>query len=173
MNQEKYSLIDTHTHLYFGQFEKDIDQVIERARQAGLQAIITVGIDLDTSRKCIELAETYPDVFAAVGIHPNDSTKFEDSTIEQLKKLSQHPKVVAIGEIGLDYYRDWAPVEIQQEAFRQQIRLAREIGLPIIIHNREALEDILKILKSEGTEGLQGVFHCFSNNREWAQQVLD
>ena len=166
-------LIDTHAHLYFNQFDEDRKQVIERAHDAGVTKIINIGIDIETSRQCIELAEQNDGLFAAVGIHPNDSTKLDDEALAELKKWAKHPKVVAIGEIGLDFYRDWAPVQTQESALRKQIDLAKEVGLPIVIHNREAGREILDILKSEGVDGLSGVFHCFSENQKIAEEILD
>ncbi|MFQ5675799.1 MAG: TatD family hydrolase, partial [bacterium] len=118
------------------------------------------------------LAEKYTGLFAAVGIHPNDSTKLDDSSLAALRELSRHNKVVAIGEIGLDFYRDYSPVEVQERAFREQIRLAREVDLPVVIHNREAGREIIDVLKSEGTNDLNGVFHCFSEDTEIANEVL-
>ena len=166
-------LIDTHAHLYFNQFDHDREDVINRALESGVQKIINIAVDVETARQCIEMAEQLSGLFAAVGVHPNDSIKFNDKILSELKELSRHPKVVATGEIGLDFYRDFSPVEIQKDVFKKQIRLAKEIGLPIVIHNRDAIDEILDILKSEGTADLSGVFHCFSENREYAEQVLE
>lgn len=166
-------LIDTHAHLYFNQFDHDREDVINRALESGVQKIINIAVDVETARQCIEMAEQHSGLFAAVGVHPNDSIKFNDKILSELKELCRHPKVVAIGEIGLDFYRDFSPVEIQKDVFKKQIRLAKEIGLPIVIHNRDAIDEILDILKSEGTADLSGVFHCFSENREYAEQVLE
>jgi TatD DNase family protein len=166
-------LIDTHAHLYFNHFDEDREEVIQRAFEVGVKMIINIGIDLETCEQCIALADEHAGVFAAVGIHPNDSAKLDENALLSLKEFTRHAKVVAIGEIGLDFYRDRAPVEIQTEAFRQQIVLAKEAGLPIVIHNRQAIAEILEILKSEGTDGLAGVFHCFSEDESWAEEVLD
>lgn len=166
-------LIDTHAHLYFDQFDEDRVEVIERARLANIKRIINIAIDLETSRRCIDLANHHDGLFAAVGIHPNDSTKVNEQTLAELRELARHPKVVAIGEIGLDFYRDRSPAEIQEQSFREQIRLAKDVGLPIVIHNRDAGREILKVLNSEGTEGLVGVFHCFSEDQDVAQQILE
>ncbi|MCG8605485.1 TatD family hydrolase [bacterium] len=166
-------LIDTHAHLYFDWFDQDRDEVIARAQTADVKKIINIAIDLKSSRKCIELTEEYDGLFATVGIHPNDSTQLSDKALEELAELCRHPKVVAIGEIGLDLYRERSPREIQFEAFRQQIRLAKKCGLPIVIHNREAGQSILEILQSEGSNGLTGVFHCFSEDKAIAQQVIE
>ncbi len=166
-------LIDTHAHLYFEQFDQDRDEVIQNAFKAGVKKIINIGIDLETCRQSIRLAEQYPGLYAAVGIHPNDSNGLDDKTSAELKELTRHPKVVAIGEIGLDFYRNRSPVETQKKAFRLQINLAKELGLPIVIHNRQAGREILDILKSEAIDGLSGVFHCFSEDKNFAEEVLE
>ncbi len=165
-------MIETHAHLYFDRFDADRDQVIQRAFDAGVRKIINIGIDIDTSLACIELAERHTGLFATVGIHPNDSMKLDDKSLAQLRELSRHEKVVAIGEIGLDFHWDTCPVDVQKQAFHQQIRLAKDVGLPIVIHNREAGPEILELLDSAGTDGLSGVFHCFSENAEIAEQAL-
>ncbi|MFQ5771486.1 MAG: TatD family hydrolase [bacterium] len=165
-------LIDTHAHLYFAQFDEDRDEVIQRAFAANVKKIITIGIDLETCRKAIALAEKYDGLYAAVAIHPNDATKFNDRVVAEVKELSRHPKVVAIGEIGLDFYRNRSTAEMQKQAFYQQLKLAKEVDLPIIIHNRQAGREILDVLQLEGTEGLTGVFHCFSENKMIAEEIL-
>ncbi|MFQ5708517.1 MAG: TatD family hydrolase [bacterium] len=166
-------LIDTHAHLYFEQFEEDREQVIQRALQAGVEKIINIAVDLETAEQSIRLAEAHSGLFAAVGIHPNDASQLANGTLAALREYSRHPKVVAIGEIGLDFYRDRTPRAAQERAFRQQISLARQVGLPIVIHNRQAIGAILDILRTEGTEGLRGVFHCFSESAQFAEQVLE
>lgn len=166
-------LIDTHAHLYFDRYDDDRNEVIKRAYEADVRKIVNIGIDLETSKQCIDLAETHEGLFAAVGIHPNDSKKLDDDALAELKELSGHPRVVAIGEIGLDFYRDRCPVAVQEEAFRKQITLAKELGLPIVIHNREAGHRIVDVLKSEGVDGLTGVLHCFSEGARVAEQVLE
>ncbi len=166
-------LIETHAHLYFDQFDEDREQVIQRADEAGVKRIINIAVDLETSRHCIELTEKHEGLFATTGIHPNDSTKLDSSSLGELRELSRHQKVVAIGEIGMDFYWDRCPVEVQERAFREQIGLAKEVGLPIVIHNREASREIVHVLKSEGTDGLSGVFHCFSDDKKAAEEVLD
>jgi TatD DNase family protein len=166
-------LIDTHAHLFFDQFNDDRDDVIARAAATDVRKIINIATDLDTSRECIEMAEVHAGLFATVGIHPNDAGQFDDRTIPSLKQLCSHPKVVAIGEIGLDFYRDWCPPAVQEIVFRKQIRLAKEVGRPIVIHNREAGREIIDVIKSEGLDGLSGVFHCFSEDEHVAGEVLD
>lgn len=166
-------LVDTHAHLYFHQFDDDRDDVILRAFDAGVKKIINIGIDPETCRQSIALAEKYDGLFAVVGIHPNDAGLWNETTRAQLIEWSRHPKVVAIGEIGLDFYWGKTPVATQENVFRQQIRLAKELSLPIVIHNREAGREILDMLKSEGVAGLTGVFHCFSETPEIAAEILE
>ena len=166
-------LIETHAHLYFDQFDEDREQVIQRADEAGVKKIINIAVDLESSKQCIELAEKYEGLFATVGIHPNDSTKLGKDSLLELRELCGHKKVVAIGEIGMDFYWDRCPVEVQERAFREQIRLAKEVGLPIVIHNREAAPQIIEVLKSEDASELSGVFHCFSEDTAIAKEVLD
>lgn len=139
-------LVDTHCHLYFKLFEEDIDSVLERAWENGVSRIMIPGIDLETSRQAVALCDRDPRLFAAVGVHPNDSLQWNDSTLAELRQLAQHPHVLAIGEIGLDYYRDHAPRDHQQVIFRAQLELAAEVSLPVIIHNRDARQDLWKFL---------------------------
>lgn len=139
-------LVDTHCHLDFNTFENDREAVLERALDAGVVKILNPGIDLSSSWAAIKLAENHAAVYAAVGIHPNDTLSWRPSSIRDLEELARHPKVVAIGEIGLDYYRDRAPQALQRQIFLQQLSLAAELDLPVVIHNREATADILDIL---------------------------
>jgi len=165
--------IETHAHLYFNKFDDDRDAVIERAFENKVSKIINIATDLENARQCIDLAEKHNGLFATVGIHPNDGVKLNNSSLDEIRELSRHPKVVAIGEIGMDFYWDDCPKDVQEEAFRQQIRLAKELKLPIVIHNREAGRAILDVLKSEGTEELAGVFHCFSEDLQVAREILE
>ena len=171
MNQ----LIDTHCHLDFGQFDADLDTVIERARDQGVSRIIVPAVDLPGCRRVIHLAESYEEIYGAVGVHPNSSADWQDQWIDQIRKMADHPKVVAIGEIGLDYYRDHSPHGIQQKAFSAQLEFAAEVGLPVIIHNRDASIDILTFLKRSAlrTNQNKGVLHSFSGDWETAQAALD
>jgi TatD DNase family protein len=174
-------LIDTHCHLDFNRFDGDRDEVVQRALQAGVTRIVVPGIDLLTSHRAIALTERYPQVYAAVGVHPNDVPSDEESpdgVIRQLRELAQHPKVIAIGEIGLDYYRDRTPADLQHLWLGLQLDLAAELHLPVILHNREASEDILDVL-AEWVQGLPrelqgrpGVLHSFSGSWEDAQSAL-
>lgn len=166
-------LVDTHAHLSDPQLALDIDSVVERARQAGVATIVNVGDNIERSSLAIAQAEKYSGMWAAVAIHPHEAESLSDESLEQLRAMAQHPKVVAIGEIGLDYYYDAPSHEIQKAAFRRQIELARELGLPIIVHDREAHADTLSILKEAASEGVTGVLHCFSGSYELAMQFID
>jgi TatD DNase family protein len=169
------NLIDTHTHLDFPQFDSDREQVIERAANAGVKAIVNVGTDLTSSRAAVALAEAYPQIYAAVGVHPHDAKTMTGEMLEELRALASHPKVVAIGEIGLDFYRDLSPRDKQRQAFQQQLALAREMGKPVIIHNREAHAEVMDILRHwvEGSHQPAGVLHCFSGDLAMAQEAIE
>ena len=164
--------VETHAHLYLDRFDEDRDEVIQRAREAGVLRIINIATDLASARQCIALAGQHEGLYATVGIHPNDGEQLDDAALAELEQLAGHEKVVGIGEIGLDFYWDHCAPEVQERAFRAQVRLATRLGLPIVIHNREAGRQILEVLKSESTSGLEGVFHCFSETVEIAQEAL-
>jgi len=163
-------LIDSHAHLHFPQFDEDRKDVIDRARAAGLVAVINVGTDLASTRAAVSLAETEKFVYATVGVHPHHAEELTDAVLGELRQLSQHPKVVAIGEIGLDYYRDYTPRPIQREAFRRQLDLAAEVGLPIVVHSREAHDEVLDTLR--GWEGT-GVLHSYAGGPERLDAVME
>lgn len=164
-------LVDTHAHLQWASFNKDIEKVISRAREVGVEQIVNIGFDLEGSRKAVELAEKYNGLYATVGIHPHNANYLNQNALDELRKLSENPKVVAIGEIGLDYYRNLSPKESQKKAFEAQLFLAEELNLPAVIHNREAHIDTLKMVsKFEGKIG--GIMHCFSGNREVAERYV-
>jgi TatD DNase family protein len=139
-------LVDTHCHLDFDRFDDDRDQVLERALEFGIERILNPGIDLQSSHKAVQLSEKYSRVYASVGVHPNEALSWDESLLEALRDLTYHPKVVAIGEIGLDYYRDRSPKDLQRRVLRAQLELASERNLPVIIHNREATQDVLEQL---------------------------
>lgn len=166
-------LVDSHAHLDFEDFDEDRDDVLERAQDAGVKLILNVGFDLDSSQKAIELAEKYSLIFAAVGIHPHEAGKVPKGYIQKLEEMAGHPKVVAIGEIGLDFFRDRSPRPVQREVFKEQLQLARKVNLPVIIHDREAHDEITGILESEGLPEAAGVVHCFSGDTFLAKKVLD
>ena len=164
-------MIDSHAHVGFKQFHKDLPGVLKRARDAGVTAIINIGCDLASSEAGVGLARLHPDVFAAVGIHPHDASTLDAAALAQLEALAGDPRVVAIGEMGLDYYRDLSPRHVQEEAFRAQIGLARKTDLPIVIHDRDAHARIIQILKDEQVS--RGVLHCFSGDINLARQAVD
>jgi len=166
-------LVDTHCHLDFPEFDSDREEVIKRAKDAGIISIINVASTLEGSRKSVELSERYDCVYASVGIHPHDAKGFNDFAFSALKDLAKEKKVVAIGEVGLDYYRNLSPAGMQQAAFRRFLHLAKETGLPLIIHCRDASEDLLKIIKKEMAAPVKGVVHCFPADEELLNNVLD
>ncbi|MCX6174687.1 MAG: YchF/TatD family DNA exonuclease [Ignavibacteriales bacterium] len=164
---------DTHTHLFYPNFEDEVDKVIERAVQAGVDYMIVPGTDLATSLQAIELTMMYDNIYASVGVHPHDSKDWDDSIIEKLEALAKNKKVVAIGEIGLDYYYDFSPREIQIKAFESQIQLALKLNLPIIVHNREANEDIMNIARKYKDSGLRVQYHCFAGSIADARELIE
>ena len=166
-------LTDSHTHLNAEQFNEDQDEVIERALDAGVTRMVNVGFNRETIPSSIALAERYDFIYSTVGWHPVDAIDMMPGDLEWIEELCKHEKVVAIGEIGLDYYWDKSPKDVQQRVFREQIRLARKLGMPIVIHNRDAHQDILHILKEEKAEEVGGIMHCFSGSWETAKQCLD
>lgn len=170
------NLTDSHCHLDDRQFEQDRERVIERALQAGVRRMLAIGTgdgppDLEAA---IRLAERYPPILASVGIHPHDAAKAAPSDFDHLRALVRHPKVVAVGEIGLDYHYDFSPRERQREVFLEQLRLAAEFGKPVIIHTREAWEDTMAVLEQHARPAnLKGVMHCFSGGPEEARRALN
>lgn len=166
-------LFDTHAHLDDKRFDDDRDELIRGLPERGVSRAITPGIDVDSSKKCVDLADKYDIVYAGVGIHPHEASKLEDNYLDQLRTMAQNKKVVAIGEIGLDYYYDFSPRDIQKQRFIEQIELAAELKLPIIIHNRDSHEDMLNILREHKDLINGGVMHCFSGSWEMAKIVLD
>lgn len=166
-------LFDTHVHLNAEQFNDDLQEVIERAQVEGVSRMVVVGFDRPTIAKAIELCEKYEFIYASVGWHPVDAIDMTPEDLDWLRELSSHNKVVALGEMGLDYHWDKSPKEIQKEVFRKQIQLAKEVGLPIIIHNREATADIVDILKEEDAEEVGGIMHCYSGSVETAKECID
>jgi TatD DNase family protein len=168
-------LTDTHTHLDFPHFDDDRERVIERAAAAGVRAMVNVGTDLASSRAAVALGEAYPQIYAAVGVHPHDAKTLTGETLEELEALAGHPKVVAVGEIGLDFYRDLSPRDKQRQAFQQQLALASEAGKPVIIHDREAHSEVMSILRRwvEGGNRPAGVLHCFSGDLAMAQEAIE
>ncbi|CAH0193164.1 putative metal-dependent hydrolase YcfH [Peribacillus simplex] len=166
-------VFDTHVHVNAEQFNEDLEDVIERAKEAGVNNMVVVGFDRPTIIRAMELIEAYDFMYAAVGWHPVDAIDMTEEDLQWIEELSNHPKVVAIGEMGLDYHWDKSPKEVQMEVFRKQIRLAKKVGLPIIIHNREATADIVHILKEEEASRVGGIMHCFSGSAETALECIN
>ncbi|MEE8423285.1 MAG: YchF/TatD family DNA exonuclease [Thermodesulfobacteriota bacterium] len=173
MTLNNFHLIDTHAHLDMDQFCDEKDEIIRRAEASGIENIITIGSNLESCRSAIKLAESHPSVFAAVGVHPHDASDVDSHTLKEIKTLAKHPKVVAIGETGLDYYYLNSPKEVQKETFRAFINVARELNLPLILHVREAQKDALAILREEELPERGGVTHCFSGSYEDAKSYMD
>ncbi|PDO11103.1 MAG: hydrolase TatD [Candidatus Reconcilbacillus cellulovorans] len=165
-------LTDTHAHLSSPRFDDDRDDALRRAREAGVTRIIDVGFNRRSIAASLALAEREPDVWAAVGWHPTDAVEMEPDDLDRLAEWCRHPKVVAIGEIGLDYYWKNVSPDVQRRAFREQIRLARRVGKPIVIHNRDAHGDVVAILREERADEIGGVMHCFSGDAHFAAECL-
>ena len=165
--------IDTHVHLNADQYEEDVEEVIERALAAGVSKMVVVGFDRKTIRKAMALTERYSFIYVVIGWHPVDAVDCTEEDLEWIEELSKHPKVVGIGETGLDYYWDKSPKEIQQDVFRKQIQLAKKVDLPIIIHNRDATADVVRILEEEDAKEVGGIMHCFGGSVEVARQCID
>ena len=166
-------LIDSHVHLDDSRYDVDRSDIFSRAEEAGVGAFVTIGCDLATSRAAVDLATNHSNVYATIGVHPHEAKHIEDSWYPQLQQLARHPKVVAYGEIGLDYHYDHSPRNVQRQRFREQIREARALQLPIVIHTREAQEDTVTILREEHAQEIGGVFHCFSGDAWLAKDALD
>jgi TatD DNase family protein len=175
-------LTDTHCHLNLNIFQEDLPQILSRAWEAGIHRILVPGIDLETSRLAVELADRHPNLYAAVGIHPGDASTWNTETLPVLRELAQHPKTAAIGEIGLDYYRDRSPRPLQQEVFWTQLELAGELGLPVVIHNRESLDDLWAALtkwhhqlvsSGKPLASCPGVLHSYDGTLSTASQAVE
>ncbi|WP_301173237.1 TatD family hydrolase [Brevibacillus nitrificans] len=166
-------LFETHTHLNAKEFDEDREETIARARENGVSTIVNIGFNEETIPTCIELAEKHDFIYAVVGWHPQDAKDMTDAHLEWIEELSRHPKVVGLGEMGLDYYWDTSPKDVQADVFRKQIRLARKVDMPIIIHNRDAHQDVISILREEKAADVGGIMHCFSGSWETAKLALD
>ena len=167
------ALVDTHTHVQMRQFAADRAAVIRAALADGVTRMVVPGVDVPTSRDALALAREWPGhIFAAAGTHPHDASTLTGEALADLRALAQEPEVVAVGEIGLDYYRDLSPRDVQREAITHQFDLAREVDKPIILHNRESHADMIALLKAHA-QGLRGVFHCFIGDRQMARDALD
>lgn len=165
-------LIDTHAHLDIDSFDTDREQVIKRAFDSGVSVIVNASFDLPSSRRSVALAAKYPGIYALVGIHPHDVGGVADNYLEELGGLAKSPAVVALGEIGLDYYRDLSPRPAQQKVFREQLALARELEMPVVIHDRDAHRDVMDILRRDGVPRRGGIMHCYSGSWEMARECM-
>lgn len=167
-------MIDTHAHINTEKFTNDIDEVILSAKNDGIKNIIIPGIEKAEFQSIIDLIEKYPDyIYCGIGIHPHSAKELNDEVLAEIEQRAKHKSVVAIGEMGLDYYYDFNPKSVQKEAFRKQIQLAKKLNLPIIVHNRESDEDLLDIIKSEQDGNLRGVIHCFSSDLDTMKKAVD
>ncbi|TDQ34242.1 TatD family hydrolase [Aureibacillus halotolerans] len=166
-------LFDTHTHLNVHQFDEDREETYQRAKDAGVEKMIVVGFDTETIESALAFAESHDDVFAACGWHPVDAIDMTERDLNYLEELALAKKIVALGEMGLDYHWDKSPADVQKEVFVRQIQLAKRTKLPIIIHNREATRDVVDILKAERAEEVGGVMHCFAGDVDIAKECLD
>ncbi|MFP3917795.1 TatD family hydrolase [Lysinibacillus telephonicus] len=165
--------IDTHVHLNADQYDEDLQEVIERALEAKVEKMVVVGFDRKTIERALKLADEFDFIYAVIGWHPVDAIDCTEEDLQWIEQLAAHPKVVGIGETGLDYYWDKSPKNVQQELFRKQIHLAQKLKLPIIIHNREATGDVVRILREENAASVGGVMHCFSGSVETARECID
>ncbi|MCB2205560.1 TatD family hydrolase [bacterium] len=172
-DQRSPRFIDTHCHLFWDTFQKDLDEVIARARAAGVDRMLIPATDFETFEEARIIAERFDGVYLAVGIHPHDVGEASPDFVQTLRSLAAHPKVVAIGEIGLDYYYDFSTPAVQQKALHAQIEAAIALQLPVILHNRESDDDLLAVLREHQDGSLEGQFHCFSSGPAYARQVLD
>jgi TatD DNase family protein len=176
--------IDSHTHLTSKEFDEDRDDVVRRAEDAGVSMMINPAVDVSDSRRAIDLADRHAGVFACVGVHPHEAAKATERDFEEIEELSRSRKVVAIGEIGLDFYYDFSPVEVQKETFRRQLRIARDRNLPVVIHTRDSIQETIDIVEEmiaadpgwrslpSGQRRPRGVFHCFSGDLGTAHKVI-
>lgn len=165
-------LIDSHAHLDNERFDLDREYLIENLEKNGMEMVINVGADIESSRESLELAKKYENIYAVVGVHPHAAKEIDEDTFDEIRSLCSHPKVVGIGEIGLDYYYDNSPRDVQRKYFREQLRLAKELGMPVVVHTRDADEDTLEILDEE-KEGLKIEIHSFLSDRDQLKKYLD
>ncbi len=165
-------LIDSHAHLNDERFDDDREQVINSLIKSGIELVLNPGYDLESSKISVNMAKQYSMIYAAVGTHPHDSKDMNDDTLEIYKSYALEDKVIAIGEIGLDYHYDNSPRDVQKKWFREQIRLAKSLDMPYIVHDREAHEDIFNIMKEEMNSGARGILHCYSGSVEMAREFI-
>jgi TatD DNase family protein len=166
-------LIDSHSHLEMPAFKGDLEQVIQRAKASGVEYIFTVGTEKKDWMRALEIAHSNPSVYAILGVHPHNAKEIDEEIYPTLRKLCRDEKVRAYGEIGLDFYRNLSPRDVQVKRFQEQIVLAKELRLPIVVHDREAHEETLEVLKSEKAEECGGIIHCFSGDYEMARECIE
>lgn len=164
--------IDSHAHIQLSQFNRDRDAALKRAHEAAVSTILVIGFDVESSRGAVELAEKHKNIYATVGMHPHDAKELTPDVFQTFRALAAHPKVISLGEMGLDYYRNLSPRPVQKAAFEKQLDLAEELNMPIIIHNRDAYMDILPILEARRGK-IRGVLHCFTGDVELMHRSLD
>ncbi|MFQ5692279.1 MAG: TatD family hydrolase, partial [Nitrospinota bacterium] len=172
-NESSLAWVDAHCHLEDSQFAKDLPGVLQRAREAGVRYILTVGSDIISSRRAVELAQSEDPLYAAVGVHPHEAKKAGKRTFSTLTKLAASPKVVAVGEVGLDHYRKHSPRDVQREVFRHQIRIAKKVGRPLVLHERDAHEEVIRMLREERAWEVRGMIHCFTGGPREAANYLE
>ena len=165
-------LIDSHAHLDDRRFNRDRDMIIKKLQDNGIELVINIGADLKTSIASVSLADKYENIYAAVGVHPHSAKEVDESTIEILRSFASREKVVAIGEIGLDFYRDLSPRDVQRKWFKEQIKLAKEVDLPVVIHSRDADQEVFDTIKEAQDGTLRGVMHCYSGSAELAREFI-
>jgi len=163
-------LIDTHSHIYYDKYNHDFDDVIDRAANSGVEKIICIGTDLESSIQSLEISNKYKNIYCTIGYHPHESSLAKKNYLNKLEEISREDKVVAIGEIGLDYYYNNSDPEIQKKRFIEQIELANSLNLPVVIHNRDSDDDLYDILKKHLPKG---VIHCFSSNLNYANKIIE
>jgi len=166
-------LIDSHAHLEMPEFRRDLNEVLQRAKDSGVEYIFTVGTERKDWRRALEIAQSHPSVYAILGVHPHNAKEIDEKTYPVLKELCKHERVRAYGEIGLDFFRDHSPRDVQLKRFREQVGLAKELKLPIVVHDREAHREALEILKSEKAGENRGIIHCFSGDEKMAKACMD
>ena len=166
-------LIDSHAHLEMPDFKRDLEAVIQRAKESGVEYIFTVGTEKKDWKRTLEITNTHPSIYAILGVHPHNAKEIDDKTYPILRELCRDRKVKGYGEIGLDFFRNLSPRDVQLKRFREQIGLAKELQLPIVVHDREAHQETLEILKSEKAEECGGIIHCFSGDYEMAKECID
>lgn len=170
---DQADLIDTHCHLDMGAYQPDLEDIIQSALQHGIKRIVTIGIDYPSSKEAVDLSDRYPNVFATIGFHPHDAHQATSSALKMLADLASHRSVVGYGEIGLDYVKNYAPRDVQLKIFSEQLHLAKDLGLPVVIHDREAHDDVCHLIRTIGPFPQGGVMHCFSGDRQLAEEMID